>query len=113
MFSAYQGSNYFMAYINKLKLRFVNPTDQNDENILYNKVLNNTFRPLRLQICQGYKRRSEHHYTEDKIIHRREFFSRSLYYIQAENKEWYMISEIQGSHNSNYEDCFLLGCDAM
>jgi len=34
-------------------------------------------------------------------------------YIQAENKEWYMINEIQGSHTSNYEDCFLLGCDAM
>jgi len=47
MFSGYWGSNYFMAYINKLKLRFVNPTNQNDENILYNKVLNNTFRPLK------------------------------------------------------------------
>jgi len=47
MFSAYQGSNYFSAYINELKLRFVNPTDQNDENILYNKVLNNTFIPLK------------------------------------------------------------------
>jgi len=60
-----------MAYINKLKLRFLNPTDQNDENILYNKVVNTTFRPQRLQICRDYKRgRSECHYTEDKIIHR-------------------------------------------
>ena len=43
MFYAYQGSNYFRAYINKL-----NTTDQNDESILYNKVLNNTFIPLLL-----------------------------------------------------------------
>lgn len=53
MFSAYQGSNYFMAYINKLKLRFVNPTDQNDENILYNKVVNTTFRPLKTTNMPG------------------------------------------------------------
>ena len=48
MFNGYQGSNYFRAYINKL-----NTTDQNDENILYNKVLNNTFIPLKTTNMSG------------------------------------------------------------
>jgi len=48
MFSAYQGSNYFRAYINKL-----NTTKQNDENILYNEVVNNTFIPLKTTNMSG------------------------------------------------------------
>lgn len=96
MFSGYWGSNYFMAYINKLKLRFVNPTNQNDENILYNKVLNNTFRPLKttnMSELQNRKKWASLYRRKDYPQNRRtEFFSRSLNYNQAENKEWYMIS---------------------
>jgi hypothetical protein len=115
MFSAYLGSNYFLAYINKLQLSFVNPTYQNDENILYNSIMNNTFRLLKTTNMSGLQKRKKWAslYRRHKIILKREFFSRSLYYIQAENKQSYMISEIIISHNSNYEDCFLLGCDAM
>jgi len=82
MFSAYQGRNYFMAYINKLKLRFVNPTDQNDKNILYNKVLNNTFTPLKTTNMSGLQKRKKRAslYRRQDYPHNRVLFKKVKLY---------------------------------